>query len=75
MKIDDYSPGNVNQEMQDFMDDVRAAINFGKCQFNITTAIPNWVGKRGESSLFVAGGTAALYVMIATAGTTWYKLV
>lgn len=75
MKLDEYSPGNVNQEMQDFMDDVRATLNFGKYQFNIVTDIPAWAGKRGESALFIAGGSAALYVMIATSGTTWYKLV
>lgn len=74
MKLDEYSPGNVNQEMQDFMDDVRAILNYGKYQFNVVSAIPDWAGKQGESALFVAGGTSALYVMSATSGTTWEKL-
>ena len=59
-RIDDFV--FKDREMDDFKNEVRELINFGKYQIPIVTTLPNWAAKPGEFVLFQP----------ASGGTTWY---
>ena len=57
MRIDDYS--FKDREMEDFKNQVRELLNFGKYSTPIVTTLPSWSARPGEFVLFqpVSGGT------------------
>ena len=60
MKLPGYNFGNINQELEDFRDQLTTIINLGKVQLSTVTSAPTWAGNKGES----------VYVMPDSGGTT-----
>ena len=64
MKLPGYNFGHVDQELEDFRDQLTAIINLGKVQFPTVTSAPTWDGNKGEG----------VYVMPDSGGTTFYVM-
>ena len=61
-KISEYDLSDLPQEPIDMLEDVRNLLNFGKYQASVVSAVPNWVGRRGEFVWYMANTTGFLYV-------------
>jgi hypothetical protein len=75
MKLGEYEFRQVPGEVIDFKNDTITLLNYGKYQPQVLTSVPNWKGNRGEFCWVVSTTTAALYAYMATAGTTWSRVV
>ena len=66
-RIDDYF--FEDRELNDFKDQVRDLLNFGKQELQIITTAPNWDARPGERVLFrpASGGTTEYFY----AGSAW----
>ena len=60
MRIDDFT--FKDREIDDFKNQVRELLNFGKYSIPIISTLPTWAARPGEFVLFTA----------ASGGTTWY---
>ena len=64
MKLPGYNFGNIDQELEDWRDQLTTIINLGKIQLSTVTSAPTWSGNKGES----------VYVMPTSGGTTLYVM-
>ena len=64
MKLPGYNFGNINQELEDWRDQLTNIVNLGKFQYPTVTVAPTWTGAKGEG----------VYVMPASGGTTFYVM-
>ena len=64
MKLPGYNFGNINQELEDFRDQLTTIINLGKTQYPTVTSAPTWSGNKGEGT----------YVMPSSGGTSFYVM-
>lgn len=64
MKLPGYNFGNINQELEDFRDQLTNLVNLGKFQYPTVKVAPTWTGAKGEG----------VYVMPDSGGTTFYVM-
>lgn len=75
MKVNDYSLAFLPLEAIDALDDIKTILNYGKYQYPVVTTIPSWVGRQGESALFIASGTIRLYVCTSDqSSANWFAI-
>ena len=70
-KLDDYSLAQLPQESQDLLDDMRRNWNFGKYQQPVVTSEPGWVGRMGETVVYAAANTWAIFVCTSDQTARW----
>lgn len=64
MKLPGYNFGKIDQELEDWRDQLTTIINLGKVQYPTVTTAPTWTGNKGEG----------VYVMPTSGGTTFYVM-
>lgn len=63
-KLPGYNFGNIDQELEDWRDQVTEIINLGKVQYPTVLVAPTWSGNKGEG----------VFVMPDSGGTTFYVM-
>ena len=65
MKLDDYEFKGISRELDDFKDDLRLIINFGKVPLQVVNTVPDWTARNGETVLYSDGTDQRWYFYLA----------
>lgn len=73
MKIAPYSFSDLNNELENFKEDITNLLNYGKYAIPIVTILPNWDAEPGETVLFFAssGGTTQYFYKNSAWVSSW----
>lgn len=74
-KIDDYDHRGLPQETVDNLDDLNSIINNGKYQFTVVSTFPTWNGRRGETAIYIAGGSGSMLVATSDSSSADWSVV
>jgi len=61
MKIDAYEFRNAPQELDDFQDDLRDILNFGKLSHQVVDSPPTWKARNGEAVFYLKANEKRWY--------------
>lgn len=74
-KINPVDLKGVSQDLIDFKDQVTEHWNYGKYQFQVTSAVPSWTGRQGEMVTVIQNNSGWLYMCTVDESTTWKQVV